>query len=95
MEIKIISSTKNNLVMDIEDEDVSIPEIIRYELLKDNRVIFAGVSEQHPLLKKLTMRVQTKGIEPLNALISSFSKAIEKTSELLSEVNKALIKGGA
>ncbi len=90
----MISSTEKILVMDIEDEDISIPEIIRYELLKDNHVIFAGVMEQHPLLKKLTMRVQTKGIEPFNALISSCSKAIEKTSELLSEIKKILIKGG-
>jgi len=90
----VISSTEKILVMDIEDEDISIPEIIRYELLKDNHVIFAGVMEQHPLLKKLTMRVQTKGIEPFNALISSCSKAIEKTSELLSEIKKILIKGG-
>jgi len=95
MEIKVISSAKNTLVMSIENEDISIPEIIRYELLKDGHVIFAGVAEQHPLLKKLTMRVQTKDIGPLNVLISSCSKAIEKTSELLSEVKKALVKGGA
>ena len=95
MEIKVISSTKNILVMDIENEDISIPEIIHYELLKDSHVIFAGVMEQHPLLKKLTMRVQTKGLEPLNVLLSSCSEAIEKASELLSEVNKALVEGGA
>lgn len=95
MQIKVISSTNDILVLDIEDEDISIPEIIHYELLKDNHVIFAGVAEQHPLLKKLIMRVQTKGIEPMNVLISSCSKAIEKTSELLSEVNKALAKEGA
>jgi DNA-directed RNA polymerase subunit L len=58
-------------------------------------VIFAGVTEQHPLLKKLTMRVQTKGSEPLNVLVSSCSKAIEKVSKLLLEANKALVEGGA
>lgn len=94
MEIKVISSTEKILIMDIENEDISIPEIIRHELLKDSHVIFAGVMEQHPLLKKLTMRVQTKDIEPLNILISSCSKATEKSSELLSEV-KNLTKGGA
>ncbi|MCP8315293.1 MAG: hypothetical protein H3Z51_00325 [archaeon] len=94
MEIKVISSTEKILIMDIENEDISIPEIIRYELLKDNHVIFAGVMEQHPLLKKLTMRIQTKSIEPLNVLISSCSKAIGKTSELISEIKKILVKGG-
>ncbi|MCP8307888.1 MAG: hypothetical protein H3Z53_02680 [archaeon] len=95
MEIKVISSTEKILIMDIEGEDISILEIVRHELLKDNHVIFAGVIEQHPLLKKLTMRVQTKNIEPLNVLISSCSKAIEKSSELLSEMKKILIERGA
>jgi DNA-directed RNA polymerase II subunit RPB11 len=95
MEIKVISRTENSLMIEIENEDISIPEIIRHELLKDEKITFAGVREQHPLLKKLNMRVQTKDVEPLNALISSCSKAIEKTSDLLSEVKKVLAKGGA
>lgn len=95
MEIKVISSNENTLVIDVEDEDISVPEIVRRELLKDDHVTFAGVTEQHPLLKKLTMRVQTKGVEPLNALISGCSKAIEKASDLLSEVRKTLTKEGA
>ncbi|MGQ9468789.1 MAG: RpoL/Rpb11 RNA polymerase subunit family protein [Nitrososphaerales archaeon] len=94
MEIKILSSTEKVLLMSIEDEDISIPAIVRHELLRDHHVAFAGVMEQHPLLKKLTMRVQTKGIEPLNVLISSCSKAIEKTFDLLLEVKKVLIKEG-
>jgi len=95
MEIKVVSSTKNILVLDIENEDISIPEIVHYELLKDRHVVFAGVMEQHPLIKKLTMRVQTEDVAPLNAVISSCSEAIEKTSELLSEVKKTLVKEGA
>jgi DNA-directed RNA polymerase subunit L len=93
MEIKILSSTEKILLMSIEDEDISIPEIIRHELLKDSHIVFAGVMQQHPLLKKLTMRIQTKDVEPLNVLISSSLKAVEKSSELLSEAKKILIEG--
>lgn len=91
----MISSTEKNLIIEIENEDLSIPEIIRHELLKDKHVLFAGVREQHPLLKKLNMSIRTKEVEPLNALISGCLKAIEKTSDLLSEVKNTLTKGGA
>ncbi|MEM3382705.1 MAG: RpoL/Rpb11 RNA polymerase subunit family protein [Nitrososphaerales archaeon] len=92
MEIKVISNAENNLTIEIEDEDLSIPEIIHHELLKDEHVLFAGVREPHPLLKKFDMRIQTKGVEPLNALISSCSKAIENTSNLLSKLKSAFAK---
>ncbi len=94
MEIKVILSNENTLIIDVENEDISVPEIIRREILKDGHVTFAGVTEQHPLLKKLTMRVQTKGVEPLDALISGCSKAIEKASDLLLEVKNTLTKEG-
>ncbi|MEM3437841.1 MAG: RpoL/Rpb11 RNA polymerase subunit family protein [Nitrososphaerales archaeon] len=94
MEIKVISNAEKNLIIEIENEDLSIPEIIHHELLKDEHVLFAGFREQHPLLKKINMRIQTKDVEPLNALISSCSKAIENTSNLLSKVKDVLTKEG-
>ncbi|MGQ9718594.1 MAG: RpoL/Rpb11 RNA polymerase subunit family protein [Nitrososphaerales archaeon] len=92
MEIKVLSSSERALLVDIEDEDISILEIIQHELLKDDRVVFAGWAQRHPLLKRINMRVQTKATEPLKVLISGSSKASEKASELISEAKKTSSK---
>jgi len=90
MEIKVLSSSEKAILVDIEDEDISILEIIQHELLKDDRVVFAGWAQRHPLLKRINMRVQTKTTEPVKVLISGSSKASEKASELISEAKRIL-----
>ncbi|MCP8323564.1 MAG: hypothetical protein L6N96_05240 [Candidatus Methylarchaceae archaeon HK02M2] len=90
MELKVLSNESKTLLMHITDEDISIPHIIHHELLEDERILFAGVIQQHPLLNRLTMRIQTKDVEPVDVLISNILKAIEKSAEMLSEIKISL-----
>ncbi|MCP8319281.1 MAG: hypothetical protein L6N95_05585 [Candidatus Methylarchaceae archaeon HK01B] len=90
MELKVLSNANKTLLINIEDEDISIPEVIHHELLEDENIVFAGVIKQHPLLNRLTMRVQTKIIEPGDVLVSSSLKAVERSAEMLSEVKRNL-----
>ncbi|MCP8303897.1 MAG: hypothetical protein H3Z50_00255 [archaeon] len=89
MELKVLSNANKTLLMYIEDEDTSIPEVIHHELLEDEHIVFAGVIKQHPLLNRLTMRIQTKNIEPVDVLVSSSLKAVERSAEMLSEVKRS------
>jgi len=90
MELKILSDSNKTLLINIEDEDISIPQVIQHELLEDEHIVFAGVIKQHPLINRLTLRIQSKDIEPLDVLVSKSLKAVEKSAVILSEVRRSL-----
>ena len=45
----------------IQQQDHTLGNVIRYKLLKDARVRFAGYKKPHPLEEKIEVRVQTNG----------------------------------
>jgi len=90
MELKVLSSADKTLHMEIIDEDISIGDILHHELLKDDHTVFAGIVKQHPLLNRLTLKIQTKEKDPLDVLVSSSSDAVKKAAEILSEIKKNL-----
>lgn len=90
MRLKVTTPTPSAVVLDIEDEDLSIADIVRHELLKDERVTFAGFTEPHPLLRKTVIRMQTKGTKPMRVLNQGCSRAIEGASNILTAVRMAL-----
>ena len=91
LEVKISSITDNPLEFEVEGEDLSILEILHHEILQDKRVIFAGVTCPHPLLKKGVMKVQTKEDRPIDVVIECGAKVLEKSSEILAQF-KVLLK---
>lgn len=76
--------------MNIIGEDISVSEIVHHELLEDERVIFAGAVQKHPLLRELVMRIETRTTKPTEVLVSSCLKATEKATDILSETRRSL-----
>ncbi|KAI9012156.1 DNA-directed RNA polymerase [Phycomyces nitens] len=65
----------------IEREDHTLANMLRAQLLKDPRVLFAGYKVPHPLEHNFLIKVQTvPGTAPGEALKDA-------TSELISEIN--------
>ena len=60
--IKIIPDTKvpNAAIIKIEREDHTLANLLRAQLLKDDRVLFAAYKVEHPLFANFVLRIQTE-----------------------------------
>ena len=78
MEINILTSTKDEL--ELEVENLTIIEILRVYLNKDDKVTFAAWKREHPT-KKPKLLVKTKGKTAKKAVddaVSAITKDLDK-----------------
>lgn len=94
MKVEANFSSKNTVELHVEDEDYSLADIIRGELLKEEDVVFAGLKTPHPLLKKIIVKVQTKGSSPIEAVKKSGERALQRTEEFYEAAKQALKERG-
>ncbi|KAJ8663761.1 hypothetical protein O0I10_000034 [Lichtheimia ornata] len=81
VEMEIDTRIPNAATFKIEREDHTLGNMLRSQLLKDPRVLFAGYKVPHPLEHNFHVKVQTvPGTAPGQALKDA-------TSELISEIN--------
>jgi len=73
------------------DEDVALADILHHELLKDDKVIFAGVAPSHPLVAEVKLIVQSKG-DPAKNLLASVERAAATIKEMLDKTESILKK---
>ncbi|ORY96745.1 DNA-directed RNA polymerase [Syncephalastrum racemosum] len=80
VEMTIDNKIPNAATFCIEREDHTLGNMLRSQLLKDPRVLFAGYKVPHPLEHNFLIKVQTvPGVAPGQALKDA-------TSELISEI---------
>ena len=82
MDVLLKKSSPKEVQLDITKSDISTLYIVRYEMLKDPTVEFAGVVLKHPLTKLLSMRVNTSKGNPVKEIEKATKTAIEYTDEL-------------
>ncbi|KAG2226101.1 hypothetical protein INT45_011718 [Circinella minor] len=81
VEMEVDTKIPNAATFKIEREDHTLGNMLRAQLLKDPRVLFAGYKVPHPLEHNFLIKVQTvPGTAPGQALKDA-------TSELISEIN--------
>lgn len=85
MQAKIEKHDKR-LKMEVEEEDLSVAQIVRKELLKRPDTAFAGVVKPHPLLTKFIIALETKENDPVVTLIEGSKKAFEQSEELANQM---------
>lgn len=73
MKTHIMKNEGNELVIEFETDDYTIPDLIASQLLEDDDVEFAGVAKDHPEVGKPRLVVKTGKKKPAVAL----SKALE------------------
>jgi DNA-directed RNA polymerase subunit L len=94
MDIKLFEESGTNIRLQIENEDFSISDIIHQELLKDSKVVFAGVLTPHPLLKQYIIKMEVKkGTNPINILKTSSGQAVKSAEAMLKEAQRAFKEG--
>ena len=91
MELKLIEETKTKLKIQIENVDSSIPDIIHQEVLKDIKVVFAGVLPPHPILKQFIIQMEVKPkIKPISILTAGSEKAWKQAESILKEAQQVI-----
>lgn len=67
----------------VEREDHTLGNMVRMQLLEDERVFFAGYRMPHPLEHKIDIQVQTSADStPADAMLHSCNKLIDKLNRL-------------
>lgn len=86
MEIKILEDNKDGLK--IQTDNLTIAEILRVYLNKDDSVKFVAWRREHPS-KPPILNIKTQGKSAKKALQDAIAKIEKDTSKLLSEFKKA------
>lgn len=76
----------------INKEDHTLGNLLRAQLLKDPKVLFAGYKVPHPLEYKFVLRVQTtEGYMPQEALSTAITDLISELNLLEEQFKEAVI----
>jgi len=86
MEIKILNEQKQELKVQIDN--ITIVEILRVYLNKDDSVTFAAWKREHPS-KAPILQIKTEGKTAKKALQDAIAKIEKDTDKFLNEFKKA------
>lgn len=88
------TKVRNAALFHVSKEDHTLGNMIRMQLLKDPRVLFAGYKVAHPLEHKFTIRIQTQAdytpIEAFLAAINDLHGEISLLQERFKEAIEAM-----
>lgn len=77
------SRVPNCIIAKFEREDHTLGNLLRQELINDEKVLFAAYKIEHPLFANFVMRIQTEeGTNPRVALREACSRLISKLVNL-------------
>lgn len=68
--------------LEFENEDHTIGNLLQKTLNKNPEVVFAGYKMEHPLEKKINLKITTKTAEPTMVLKKTIEKLIGELDEL-------------
>ena len=89
-EFQVTEVSKREIELRIEDEDYSIADILRHELVSMEDVEFAGIKPPHPLLRRVVIRVRAKKGSPMKCIEEGALRAAKRVKELREAAEKAL-----
>lgn len=85
------TKVRNAAIFEVRKEDHTLGNMIRMQLLKDPKVLFAGYKVAHPLEHKFTLRIQTEGdYTPMDALINAINDLHAEISLLNDRFKEAI-----
>lgn len=77
------TKVRNAALFHVSKEDHTLGNMIRMQLLRDPKVLFAGYKVAHPLEHKFTLRIQTQAdYTPIDALINAINDLQSEISYL-------------
>lgn len=87
------TKVSNAVEFTLNKEDHTLGNLLRIQLLKDSRVLFAGYKMPHPMEHNFRLRIQTKGEcspqdalnDAINALILEVNKMEDQFADQVNE----------
>ncbi len=82
MELEVISSETNELVILIKGKKETILNLLVSKLLEDKSVEFAGYEKEHPLIENYTLTIKTNKGKPVTVLKKTIESLIKEFSSI-------------
>ena len=81
MNLKIIKKTDEDLIIEFEGEGHTLLNLLRTELLADERVQIASYDTKFPVMDNPVFRLKTKGVDPVIVLREATSRIMNQYDE--------------
>lgn len=88
MEFAVLEETKNKLVFELKGETHTFCNALKHELQEIKGVSLATYRVDHPLIGVPRIHIETKGIEPREALKEALKALKKKATEFQKESGK-------
>ncbi len=88
MKINVIKDETNELVIEFETTDLTVPDLIAAQLLENDDVEFAGAAKDHPEVGKPKLVIKTSKKKAKDALIKALDQIEENITTLKAGVSK-------
>lgn len=88
MELNVLEESKKRMVFELKGEKHSFCNALKEALWKVKGVEIASYRIEHPLVKIPKFLIETKGIEPREALKTAIAELKKKAKEFKKEVKK-------
>lgn len=87
MKINVLKDETNELQIEFETHDVTIPDMIASKLLENDDVAFAGVGKDHPEVGKPKLTIKTNKKKAKDALLKAIEELDEEISSLKTNIS--------
>ncbi|MEK6969480.1 MAG: DNA-directed RNA polymerase subunit L [Nanoarchaeota archaeon] len=87
MEFKVLEESKNKLVFELRGETHTFCNILKEELQSVKGVVIATYMIDHPLVGTPKFHIETKGLEPREAIKEALKQLKKKTEAFKKEVS--------
>lgn len=88
MKLHMIKEETNELIVEFDTKDLTIPDLIANKLLQYDEVEFAGVGKEHPEVGKARLAIKTSK----KSAKSMLNKALEELDEEFASIKTAVGK---
>jgi len=90
MDLKIIKKDEKELHMEFEGESHTLLNLLRTELLKDERVTYATYDTKFTIMDNPIFKLRTRGEDPLEIMKQAASRITAQCDEFLQCYNAAV-----
>lgn len=95
IKVKDIKLNGNYMEVTVEGEDYTVMSPLLTYILQDPEVEFATFDMDHPLLRNITLKIKTKGKDPLKVLEDAVNRILNDIGELENKLMPQLGVGNA
>jgi DNA-directed RNA polymerase subunit L len=86
MKMNILKDETNELIIEFETQDLTIPDLIASQLLENDDVEFAGVAKEHPEVGKPRLVLKTNKKKAKDTFLKALIEVDEQITELKTQL---------